>query len=143
MKFINYTTKCNKCLQCQNYMYVCRGADNFDKVEKCPEYEYDENAYVRQSRDETYMDNVTKLNEELNKSIEYKNQYKTKTYIYDSESNNLITICYTTEAPKVNESLIIYGDDDTFRKYHVSSRILGINSNTGDAVWNLYVREIN
>ena len=90
-KFKNCTSKCNKCLQCANYMYVCRGTDNFNDVEKCEEYEYDVNAYVRQDRDETYMPNIEDMNKDIDDSIKYHNQYKTKTYIYDIDNELLIS----------------------------------------------------
>lgn len=140
-KFKNYTTKCNKCLQCSNYMYVCRGEENFNCVEKCEEYEYDDKAYVRQDRDETYMPNIERMNEDIDNSIKYHNQYKTKTYIYDIDNELLIATCYTTEVPKIDEDIILHRED-IFEKYKVTKRILGVNGDNGSTVWNIYVKRI-
>lgn len=136
-KYKNYTTKCNKCLHCANYMYVCRGEENFNEVEKCKEYEYDMNAYIRQDMDETYMPDIEHMNEDINNSLKYHNEYKTKTYIYDS-NDNIISVCYTTSIPQVNETIIIH-TEGIFNNYKVTKRILGINNDIGVTVWNLYV----
>lgn len=142
MERVNYTTKCNKCLQCSEYMYSCRGSSNFNKVEKCEDYSIDEHAYVRQDQDETYIKPVSQLNKEIDNSIQFHNQYKTKTYIYDVDNELLISTCYTTEVPKIKEEIILHREG-IFEHYIVSERKLGVNGDNGATVWNLYVRKIN
>lgn len=138
---VNNTAKCAKCLTCANYQYICQGETNYNKVEKCEEYEYDENAYCRQDRDNTYIKSSEILNEEIDKSIEYHNQYKTKIYLFDCDTEKKITIFYSTDIPNINEMLIVH-KEGIFTKYKVQNRCLGINSETGNSVWNLYVSEV-
>lgn len=143
MEIVNNTSKCSKCLHCSYYMYSCRGDSNFETAEKCIDYLLDETAWTRQDQDETYIKPAEKFNEEINNSIKYLNQYKTKTYIFDYlDDDKLITFCYTTEIPKVNEEIIIH-ENGIFTKYVVSERILGVNTETNGSVWNLYVKKIN
>lgn len=141
MKRYNYTAKSARCLTCANYMYGCGGCISNEEAHKCDEYDEDLNAYVRQDNDETYIASVDQLSEDIDQAINVHNQYKTKTYIYDIDNELLITICYTTEAPKVDEDIILHREC-IFENYKVSKRILGINTDNGAAVWNLYVKKI-
>ena len=141
MKKVNNTAKCAKCLTCANYQYVCQGETDYDKVEKCKEYGYDENAYCRQDRDDTYIKSSEILEEEFDKSIEYHNQYKTKIYLFDYNTQKNITIFYNTHIPTKNETVIVH-KEGIFIKYKVQDRCLGVHSENGNSVWNLYVSEI-
>ena len=141
MKKVNNTAKCAKCLTCANYQYACQGETDYDKVEKCKSYEYDENAYCRQDRDDTYIKSSEILNEELDKSIEFHNQYKTKVYLFDYDTQKNITIFYNNHIPTKNEKVVVH-KEGIFTKYKVQDRCLGVHSEDGNSVWNLYVSEI-
>ena len=129
---INNTAKCAKCLTCANYQYVCQGETNYNKAEKCEKYEYDENAYYRQDRDDTYI----KSSEILNY-----NKYKPKVCLFDYYTLNDIIIFYSTHIPNKNETMVVY-KDGILTKYEVKDRYLCINSDNNNSVWNLYVSEV-
>ena len=129
---INNTAKCAKCLTCVNYQYVCQGETNYDKAEKCEKYEYDEYAYHRQDRDDTYI----KSSEILNY-----NQYKPKVCLFDYYTLNDIITCHSTHIPNKNETMVVY-KDGILTKYEVKDRYLCINSENDNSVWNLYVSEV-
>ena len=129
---INNTAKCAKCLTCVNYQYVCQGETNYNKAEKCEKYEYDENAYHRQDRDDTYI----KSSEILNY-----NKYKPKVCLFDYYTLNDIITCYITHIPNKNETMVVY-KDGILTKYEVKDRYLCINSENDNSVWNLYVSEV-
>ena len=129
---INNTAKCAKCLTCANYQYVCQGETNYNKAEKCEKYEYDENAYHRQDRDDTYI--------KSSKILNY-NQYKSKVYLFDYYTLNDIITCYSTHIPSKNETMVVY-KDGILTKYEVKDRCLCVNSENDNSVWNLYVSEV-
>lgn len=129
---INNTAKCVKCLTCANYQYVCQGETNYNKAEKCEKYEYDENAYYRQDRDDTYI---------KSSEILYYNQYKPKIYLFDYDTLNDIITCYSTYIPSKNETMVVY-KNGILTKYEVKDRCLCINSENDNSVWNLYVSEV-
>lgn len=129
---INNTAKCTKCLTCANYQYVCQGETKYNKAEKCEKYEYDENAYYRQDRDDTYI----KSSEILNY-----NQYKPKVCLFDYYTLNDIITFYSAHIPNKNETMVVY-KDGILTKYEVKDRYLCINSENDNSVWNLYVSEV-
>ena len=129
---INNTAKCAKCLTCVNYQYVCQGETNYNKAEKCEKYEYDEYAYHRQDRDDTYI---------KSSEISNCNQYKPKVYLFDYDTLNDIVTCYSTYIPSKNETMVVY-KDGILTKYEVKDRCLCVNSETCNSVWNLYVSEV-
>ena len=129
---INNTAKCSKCLTCANYQYVCQGETNYDKAEKCEKYEYDEYAYHRQDRDDTYIKSF---------EISNYNQYKPKVYLFDYDTLNDIVTCYCTHIPNKNETMVVY-KDGILTKYEVKDRCLCVNSENDNSVWNLYVSEV-
>ena len=129
---INNTAKCAKCLTCANYQYVCQGETNYNKAEKCEKYEYDEYAYHRQDRDDTYI---------KSSEISNDNQYKPKVYLFDYDTLNDIITCYSTHIPNKNESMVVY-KDGILTKYEVKDRCLCVNSENDNSVWNLYVSEV-
>lgn len=138
---INNTAKCVKCLTCGNYQYVCQGETNYNKAEKCEKYEYDENAYHMQDRDDTYIKSSDILNEEFDKSVKHYNQYKTKVYLFDYDTLNDIITCYSTHIPSKNETMVVY-KDGILTKYEVKDRCLCVNYENDNSVWNLYVSEV-
>ena len=129
---INNTAKCAKCLTCANYQYVCQGETNYNKAEKCEKYEYDEYAYHRQDRDDTYIKSSEILND---------NQRKPKVYLFDYDTLNDIITCYSTHIPNKNETMLVY-KDGILTKYEVKDRCLCVNSENYNSVWNLYVSEV-
>lgn len=130
---INNTAKCSKCLTCANYQYVCQGETNYNKAEKCEKYEYDEYAYHRQDRDDTYI---------KSSDISNDNQYKPKVYLFDYDTLNEIITCYSTHIPNKNETMVVY-KNGILTKYEVKDRCLCVNSeNCNSSVWNLYVSEV-
>lgn len=130
---INNTAKCSKCLTCANYQYVCQGETNYNKAEKCEKYEYDEYAYHRQDRDDTYI---------KSSDISNDNQYKHKVYLFDYDTLNEIITCYSTHIPNKNETMVVY-KNGILTKYEVKDRCLCVNSeNCNSSVWNLYVSEV-
>ena len=129
---INNTAKCSKCLTCTNYQYVCQGETNYNKVEKCEKYEYDEYAYHRQDRDDTYI---------KSSEISNYNQYKSKVYLFDYDTLNDIITCYNTHIPSKNETMVVY-KNGILTKYEVKDRCLCVNSENDNSVWNLYVSEV-
>lgn len=129
---INNTAKCAKCLTCANYQYVCQGETNYDNAEKCEKYEYDEYAYHRQDRDDTYI---------KSSEISNDNQYKPKVYLFDYDTLNDIITCYTTHIPNKNETMVVY-KNGILTKYEVKDRCLCVNSENYNSVWNLYVSEV-
>lgn len=129
---INNTAKCSKCLTCANYQYVCQGETNYNKAEQCEKYEYDEYAYHRQDRDDTYIKSSEILND---------NQRKPKVYLFDYDTLNDIITCYTTHIPDKNETMVVY-KDGILTKYEVKDRCLCVNSENDNSGWTLYVSEV-
>lgn len=129
---INNTAKCSKCLTCANYQYVCQGETNYDNAEKCEKYEYDEYAYHRQDRDDTYIKSSEILND---------NQRKPKVYLFDYDTLNEIITYYSTHIPNKNESIVVY-KDGILTKYEVKDRYLCVNSENCNSIWSLLVSEV-
>lgn len=138
MERINLTAKCSKCLTCESYQYACQGVVSSLDAEKCGEYSEDLGAYNRQDRDDTYIPDAGIVQEQIKKSIEFQNQYKTEVRIFNKYDNNKhVATCYVTEVPKVNERISVSTDEN----YIVCEREMIIDTKTSNSTWNLYVRD--
>ena len=137
--FFNYTQKQDKCLTCAAYQYACQGILKGEReIGLCDHYALDDNAFERQDRDDTYCPPEETIPEE-DSELEKIRQGKQKCYVfYDADDkDDMICECYVNDVPLVNEELIIW-QEEKFTTYIITKRILGINAETGNGVWNLY-----